>query len=262
MTILGKILVIVNLVFSLVVGAFIVLFFAKQTNWREASEKWHRYADVAEADARTAVAETEEALKQKDRDVAKVTDDLKKAQAARDALDKQVKAAEEDLVKAKAEAAGAGNNTMAYLAEVDRRSKEVKTYKDLLDARDRRLVELQKNFEKANEDRLAAEIAFKSELQHAKALLDDNDRLARLVEEQKSRGGTGTGGPRIETVAKPPPEDVEGIVEESDPKTGLVTISIGSDSGVTKGNTLEVYRYKPRPDYVGMIRIVDSRPHQ
>ncbi|HEV3257626.1 MAG TPA: hypothetical protein VG013_12140, partial [Gemmataceae bacterium] len=111
------------------------------------------------------------------------------------------------------------------------------------------------------EDRLAAEIAFKSELQHAKDLLDDNARLAHDLEQMKARGGTGTGGARIE-VAKPPQEDVEGIVEESDPKTGLVTISIGSDSGVLKGNTLEVYRFKPRPDYVGMIRIVDSRPHQ
>src|SRR5437588_12905556 len=60
MTVLGKILVIVNLVFSLVVGAFLILFFAKQTNWREAAEKWKKYADVAQADAQAAAAEARE----------------------------------------------------------------------------------------------------------------------------------------------------------------------------------------------------------
>src|SRR5947209_17227760 len=72
MTILGKILVIVNLVFSLFVGAFIVLFFAKQTNWREASEKWHRYADVAEADRQASEADAERIRKEESQKVADV----------------------------------------------------------------------------------------------------------------------------------------------------------------------------------------------
>jgi hypothetical protein len=37
-----------------------------------------------------------------------------------------------------------------------------------------------------------------------------------------------------------------------------VTISIGSDDAVSTGQTLEVYRLKPRPEYVGMIRVLDT----
>src|SRR5947209_2450018 len=39
----------------------------------------------------------------------------------------------------------------------------------------------------------------------------------------------------------------------------LVSISIGSDSGLAKDQTLEVYRLKPLPLYVGQIRLVDVR---
>jgi len=262
MTVLGKILVIVNLVFSLVVGAFLILFFAKQTNWREAAEKWQKYADVAQADARAAAAEAQEHLNEKDKAVKAAEKKLSDAESARAALDQRVKAAEKDLADAKAAATQAGNTATGYLAEVDRRRKEVDTYKKLLDARDSQVVDLQKQYDKANRDRLAAEIAYKREHQYALNILQENATLTKEREEQKARGGTGTAAARVETVAKPPPEDVEGIVEESDPKTGLVTISIGSDSGVNQGNTLEVYRFKPRADYVGMIRIVDSRPHK
>jgi len=264
MTLLGKILTFVNLAFSLVVGAFIVLFFAKQTNWHDAADKWQKYADVAEADRKAADLEAEKAVKDKAKAVADVQAELNKAIAARDDLEKKVKAAEAELATAKAEASQAGNTTAAYLAEVNRRRDEVSTYKKLLDARETQVVDLQKRYDKANAEKLDAQIAFKSEQERARNLLDENAKLVADREQTKTRGGATTGGGagRIETVAKPPPEDVEGMVEESDPRSGLVTISIGSDSGVNKGNTLEVYRFKPRPDYVGMIRIVDSRPHQ
>src|SRR5262249_11624992 len=58
----------------------------------------------------------------------------------------------------------------------------------------------------------------------------------------------------------PPPENVEGEVKEVDAKSGLVTISIGSDAGLQKGHTLEVFRLKPAPKYLGTLRIVDVRP--
>ena len=60
----------------------------------------------------------------------------------------------------------------------------------------------------------------------------------------------------------PPTAYVKGTILKihADDKT-LVEISIGSDHGVVKNNTLEVYRLQPRPEYLGTIRIVDAR-HQ
>ena len=59
----------------------------------------------------------------------------------------------------------------------------------------------------------------------------------------------------------PPAADVEGRVNAVDAKTGLVTVSVGSDDGVAKGNTLEVYRLNPAK-YLGTVRVIETKPHE
>ena len=55
--------------------------------------------------------------------------------------------------------------------------------------------------------------------------------------------------------------DLNGVIEKIDPKDGtLLSISIGSDAGLAKNHTLEVYRLKPAPSYLGKIRIVNVTP--
>jgi hypothetical protein len=60
-------------------------------------------------------------------------------------------------------------------------------------------------------------------------------------------------------VRNPPKDSVEGMITRVDEGTGLVTVSVGSDAGLQKGHTLEVFRLNP-PKYLGTIRIVDVRP--
>lgn len=62
------------------------------------------------------------------------------------------------------------------------------------------------------------------------------------------------------TRKNPAPEDLEGVIKAIDPQSGLVTLSVGSDAGLHKGDTLEVYRLKPQPKYLGSVRILDVRP--
>jgi hypothetical protein len=56
------------------------------------------------------------------------------------------------------------------------------------------------------------------------------------------------------------PDDIEGAIKATDPKSGLVTINIGSDAGLHKGDSLEVYRLKPEPIYLGSIQILSVTP--
>jgi hypothetical protein len=53
-----------------------------------------------------------------------------------------------------------------------------------------------------------------------------------------------------------PPADVEGLVKGVG-ADGLVTVALGSDAGLSKGATLEVFRLKPAPKYLGRIRLVE-----
>jgi multidrug resistance efflux pump len=83
-------------------------------------------------------------------------------------------------------------------------------------------------------------------------------------------GKNATPPPELKDKAKPglippgesPPKDsIRGEIEKVDPKDPLlVQISIGSDAGVAKGQTLEVYRLQPAPQYLGRVQIVEITP--
>jgi hypothetical protein len=60
----------------------------------------------------------------------------------------------------------------------------------------------------------------------------------------------------------PPAAEVRGEVKAVEDKTGLIQISIGSDAGLETGHTLEVYRLKPNPKYIGPIEIIEVRPKE
>jgi hypothetical protein len=58
----------------------------------------------------------------------------------------------------------------------------------------------------------------------------------------------------------PPPVKVKGVIDEVE-RTGnavLVKVSLGTEHGVSKYHTLEVYRLQPKAEYLGMIRIVEA----
>jgi hypothetical protein len=61
----------------------------------------------------------------------------------------------------------------------------------------------------------------------------------------------------------PPANDVEGMVLQVDEGSGLIKISVGSDAGLVRGQTLEVYRLSRTPGqskYLGTVRLTDVGP--
>jgi hypothetical protein len=71
--------------------------------------------------------------------------------------------------------------------------------------------------------------------------------------------------PRVDGAPKlpyPPLGSITGRIDKVDAMDRrLVQLSIGTDDGAYKNNTLEVYRLKPRPLYLGQVRIVDASPN-
>jgi hypothetical protein len=80
-------------------------------------------------------------------------------------------------------------------------------------------------------------------------------------------GDLGNGGARVPPAAgerkkpvfhNPPPKEVKGrvlAVEPTDPR--VVRVSLGSDAGLRKHHTLEIYRLKPRAQYLGRLLIIE-----
>jgi RNA polymerase sigma factor (sigma-70 family) len=64
---------------------------------------------------------------------------------------------------------------------------------------------------------------------------------------------------QLKGVTNPPKDEVKAKVTAVDAQSGQVTISAGKDVGLERGHTLEVYRFKPKPTYVGQLRIVEAK---
>ena len=263
MTLYGKILVFMNLVFALVTGAFIVTAFVNRTNWKAAYDQLDKYYTVAQANAVAYYDEAQEAKKRADEDVKRITRDLDnaKAEIVRITADRDQK--EKDLATERERVLASGTNATSSDAELKRRQSEVAALEGRLADTNARYLRLQQDFKQEQDKEMAATIAYNSEHDRNLRLLDMHKTVVQELEAAKKRlANLGAAATTVAMTRNPPPEDVEGVVTESDAKTGLATISIGSDHGLSVGNTLEVYRTKPEPKYLGTIRILDTQAHQ
>lgn len=259
MTAIGKIFVIINLLFSLVVAGFIVVVYARSTNWADAAKKWQASAAVETASRQATEAEMQKAREEK----ATAQKDL---ESERDAHKKDVAGVEAQAASWKKqldEFKNAGNKEGASFQAVqnerDKLKDEVKGLEGQVSAKDKQIVALIETKNKANDDRVAAEIranSYQGKAERMEARLKETEtELVRL----RRAGGSGTGSAALVSTANPPPQNVEGVVTETSPRGDLIRISIGSDAGLAKGHTLDVYRTDPSPQYLGQIRLTDVR---
>jgi hypothetical protein len=260
MTTLGKILAIVNLVLSVVVGAFIVMSYVARTNWHSAYERKAQEAKMAKDDALAYKDEVERAQK--------VITGLQAETRAKDqqVKDTQVAAARsievernrsENAIKQLNEQSAKGNG---LTGQTEKLQAEAKYYHDMVDQRNKELANKEKDVQTFRDRAVEMEIL-------SKRTQDMNERLLVQIEDMtKALKVAESGGARTRAngavAVNPPNEAVEGTIKQTDPASGLVTISIGTDKGVREGNTLDVFRLKPEAAYLGAIVILNARPNE
>jgi hypothetical protein len=283
MTAVGKILVFFNLIFSLIVGAFVVTVYISQTHWvAEYNDLKKRY-EVADASNAAYQQELKKAS-----DYAKVFNDqvlrdgdLEKAAGLKDSDDQPtklkkikdvIKAALTDAVTQKALADKAREDLSAATqkltaadavltakdAEVAKRQEESKTTRELLAAETKKNLDAVVELNKARDDAVAQRILATSAQARLQQLAEENTLLAQ--DNQKLVAGGAKVVQAAKMVDNPPREDVHGRISQVG-SNGLVLISLGSDAGLAKGNTLEVYRLNTQaPElskYLGKIKITE-----
>ncbi len=260
MTVLGKVLVFVNLAFSLAVAFFITQSYAKRTNWHHAYQEADKALQAATAQRDQYLKEKQEAIddsQAKIRVVAqerdKVSADLKNVQAVVADLRGQMAKKDETLAKY-------GMNTEAGINEVKKLSERATILETHLKDANKRLDDQAKVVEDFRQRAVSAEIEKKS-------LQDRNDQLVKVIAEKEQElvrlRASATGVVTASaSMPNPPPGDVEGRVKNYDPTSGLLTLTVGSDAGIVKGHTLYVYRLEPSGQYVGQVRILEVRPNE
>jgi hypothetical protein len=285
MTAVGKILVFFTLIFSLIDGAFVVVVYISQTHWAAENNDLKKRYEVA--DASNAAYQTElkkasdyaksfndQVLRDGDLEKAanlkadddqptklkKIKDVIKATLADADVQKGLAAKARQDWSDAMQKLTASDAVVTAKNAEVEKRQEESKMTRELLAAETKKNLEAVVALGKEHDDAVAQHILAASAQARMTQLAEENDRLAK--DNQKlMAGGAGTApvsAPRTDR-AVPPTVNVQGRIREVDP-SGLVRISLGSDAGLVKGNTLEVYRLNTQaPDlskYLGRIKII------
>jgi hypothetical protein len=263
MNTVGKTLVGLNFLFAVIVGGFLVFDFATRSDWKSAYESLNRQVTILKADRDTAFESLSDAINKKKEaeakfDNQKVEMDDKLAKAGVDLTKKEA-----ELADAKIAISDLQLTTKKAAIDVKRLEVVEADLRKIIKNREETILTLQDKNNKLATAAIASE-------QLAKSVADRNQELLKqlqeqIAENQKIRltgGASGAPGITVKSAGadlNPPTALVKGRIERVDPtdKT-LVEISLGTDQGVNKNNTLEVFRTSPEPKYLGVIRIVDA----
>jgi len=134
---------------------------------------------------------------------------------------------------------------------------------EILKAEVKRNADISKDLEQTRAKEISERISaqtFKSTNERLEVQLRE---MAKDMERAKT-GGTSALAQVNKASKNPPPDNIEGMVKATD-ASGLIKISIGSDAGLTKGHTLEVFRLSAvatQSKYLGTVRILDVTPNE
>jgi hypothetical protein len=257
MTFVGRILVILIMAFSLVFLGVSTVVFSTAANWKAKSATQaeeigklkkalgdaQTKVTAADGQLKTAQAEHDNRIKEKDRRIAD--------------LETKTKDAEGQMTEARSKLEVAQNNAQSSLAEATARKGEIDTLNATLTKAQTQANEFSaQNIELTDQIRVLQREKATAE-QNAKDLRDFNGRTIAYL---RLKGIPIENIDKLDPTKVPPP--VEGKVTELNLTRRSMEISIGSDDGLAVGQELYVFRIQPRPEYIGKVKIVSVYPDQ
>lgn len=264
MNTIGKILVILNFLFAIIVGVLLVMDFAKRNQWKEAyfalKKETETAVDVAKAD-KVATVKVAGDYKDAKSQIDKLMQDLKDSQTLT-----KIEVDKLTVEKGEAQAALEKATTTNKQLEVtqQRLTNEIAHLNVIVKERETAIVRFEAEIKKYRNDAVQATTLAKTRQIQNENLLEQIRNLTSALAKAQAGIGGGAGeaaGARDPNSPNPPAVVVNGKIEKVD-GTDLVLLSLGTDNGVAKGNTLDVYRTQPEPKYLGMVRIIDANHHQ
>ncbi len=268
MTAVGKILVFMNLLLSVATSAMIVLVFTTRTSWKAEYEKMRNVALVAEAAYKSEKLAHQNDIKSGDNQRESVDTTYRTAIKENEVL-KQEKTAltdqnnDKDAKIAKADAAN-----VILTEELKAQKVEREQLNAIAQAAKATILDLTKQV--TDQKLIATTNQIEADSQRAKHertlnRLEDVEKSLTQARNQLQRAGIDVANSSTSLLnppATPAPRDVKGTVRAVG-QGGLTVINIGSDSGLSAGNKLVVYRDDPRnPLYLGELTITRTEPKQ
>ena len=253
MNLLGKLLIVLIFVGSIMLASFSVVLYATHTNWRERADKLQQDLQKKERDfndLRKQRDDMEAALKlEKDRQASSVT-----------ALSNTVSQLTQENEEAKNKLATLERERSVAVAESQTSHETAERLRIRLDGVSKALLDSQNDWVSMSTD-----LVKKTDEAHGLAiqLATYQSTAAQLAQDYKNAMDVlRIHGLVPDPVAysTQPPAGTRGSVTEVRPGRN-VEISIGSDSGIVKGHQLDVVRNREgRSSYIGKVEVTNTAP--
>jgi hypothetical protein len=259
---MGKVLVIIILVLAVVGCAFIATYSATATNWKAAVDDYQKELNASRANTTALNTAYQKVLSERNTVQSRVKD-LEDELARLKLTHKQELEDKTDLIT-KAENAAKASKAVATAteAEAKRLREEVALHRQNITKRDQAIAERNKEIDRLTNRAVQAESHEEILKVRNVSLLEQVKELGQKLAKAETGGGTSGSLVRSSNAKNPPGVYVKGSVTNVLKDSGLIEVNVGSDDGLKDGNTLEVYRLKPKPEYLGTLKIIEAFHHK
>lgn len=257
MNTIGKTLVILNFLFAVIVGFLLVFDMALRNRWKDAHDALVAEMKTVEGSRESmkrAVAQLVADYKEKQADIEKITLEIKDNEAKR--------AAKEAEFDAKMlEFQNIANDKTLMVTQIEqtlkRKVEEIALLNSTIKTREESIVRLE------NESKNLRITAVQYEAMFRAGKIQNENMAAQLQEVTQALHKKEVGVVQSDVMVirnpnepNPPAVLINGQIERVDAE--LVQLSVGSDHGLQKNQTLDVYRLQPEAKYLGMVRIIET----
>lgn len=249
MTFVGKILVIVIMVFALLFLGLTTVVFTTSVNWKQATEDARKELSTVRGD----LTRTKDELTKLNNDL---TAQRQSSQQEKNTLNQEIERLnaeiarrQEEITKQRTAVETAQENVRAAQDQAEAYFDETKKLRTNLAAAEKQADEF-----KVQQTELNEQIRL---LQRELEVAKNNNRVLRernvILSSVISQNGLDPDPSRYQARETPP--DVDGEITRADDRNRRFEISIGSDDGLVVGHELLVYRYSPQPEFLGRVRV-------
>ncbi len=256
MTFVGRILVFVITILALFFLGVSTVVFITETNWKVAKEAETK--KVNDLNAKVRDLEAQKAAAEKEKLAAEATHKaaMKQQEDKIASLDADNKRLGDEITQSRTALGTAQKAAELALQDAAARKGETDILRDQKSA-----VEKQANEYKLRQTELNDKIRELTRMLET-ATTNSNDLRDRVARFQTllRQNGLSDDISTIKGLERPPA--VQGEVARVDDQNKSVEITIGSDDGLVNGHELYLYRVKPRPEFLGKIKIIAVDPDQ
>lgn len=261
MNTIGKILVILNFLFAVVVGLLIVLNAATRNKLEQKFKEVERDAKMI-VDGHKANSTAIGKVAGDNVQFQKMLDNVKQALADKETELKVVKDLADQKAQEYEDRLKNQNITLEATKQAkERLTKEIDFLNGVIKERENSIVALEASVKTFRIIAQNQEANFKTAQIRNENLLEQLRAISgKLARYEAGVTSTDTAVIRNPNAPNPPSVLVNGKIEIVS-GNDLVQINQGSDHGLEKDHTLDVYRLTPEAKYLGMVRIIDANTH-